>query len=333
MNRIRIGHIGTKHDHSSGKLDCVKKFPDVFEVVGIVEEDSEQREKVKNLPSYRGYPFLTEEQLFNAGCDCMMIEGFEHDLPHVAKRCVEQGFPVHIDKPAGRDLQVFEEMLHIAENKNLPVQMAYMYRYNPAVQDCREMIHQGRLGDLLNVTAIMNTSHDTAKRQWLERFQGGIMFFLGCHMVDLIHEFQGMPQKVTPYLRNSGVEHTTSIDQATAIFEYPSGISIAQANACEINGYGRRQLVVCGTEGTYEIRPLERPIGVQVTEKAFAKTFEDRHMVKTIETVPAENRYDAMMLDFAAMVRGEKENPFNYEYELQTQKLVLAACGCLEDIS
>ena len=33
------------------------------------------------------------------------------------------------------------------------------------------------------------------------------------------------------------------------------------------------------------------------------------------------------MLDFVAMVRGEKENPYTYEYELEVQKLVLAACG------
>ena len=35
-----------------------------------------------------------------------------------------------------------------------------------------------------------------------------------------------------------------------------------------------------------------------------------------------------MILDFAAMVRGEKENPFSYETELHVQQLVLAACGC-----
>ena len=34
-----------------------------------------------------------------------------------------------------------------------------------------------------------------------------------------------------------------------------------------------------------------------------------------------------MMLDFAAMVRGEKQNPYSYEYELGLQKLILACCG------
>jgi len=37
-------------------------------------------------------------------------------------------------------------------------------------------------------------------------------------------------------------------------------------------------------------------------------------------------RYDAMMLNFAEMVRGKK-NPFSYDYELELYKLVLRACG------
>lgn len=100
MRKLRIGHIGTKHDHSQDKMDCIRKFPELFEVVGVVEDDPMQREIIKSNPTYYDYPMLTEEQLFNAGCDCIMVEGFELDLPYVAKRCVEQGIAVHIDKPA-----------------------------------------------------------------------------------------------------------------------------------------------------------------------------------------------------------------------------------------
>lgn len=39
------------------------------------------------------------------------------------------------------------------------------------------------------------------------------------------------------------------------------------------------------------------------------------------------DRYDAMMQSFAAMVCGEKENPWDYDYELKLYKTVLKACG------
>ena len=326
--KIRIGHIGTKHDHSLGKLQCVLKYPELFEVVGIVEEDPLQQEAVKNLPPYREIPFMTEEELFNKGIDCALVEGFEYDLPYIAARCLENGIAVHTDKPAGRDLQAFTECLRTAKRKHLPLQMAYMYRYNPAVQDCLKKIREGRFGIIHSVFATMNTGHSVEKRQWLENFdQGGIMFFLGCHMVDLVHMIQGVPDAISPYLGISRIGNTTSVDQATAVFSYPEGISIIQSNACEINGYGRRQLVVCGSIATYEIHPLECPIKVQYTEASYAHSYEDHHVDLPIPTVARDARYDDMMLDFAEMVRGRKENPFSYEYELDTQRMLLAACG------
>ena len=308
-------------------MDCVRKFPDIFEVVGVVEEDPKQRELIKKNPTYCNYPILTEEQLFNAGCDCIMVEGFELDLPYVAKRCVEQGIAVHIDKPAGQDLQVFEDTLRIAKKNHIPVQMAYMYRYNPAYLDCLKLIREGRLGQIHSINAVMNTGHPDEKRQWLKYFDAGIMFFLGCHMVDFVYNIQGTPERIIPYIKSSGIRGVESKDLATVIFEYKNGTSVIQSNSCEINGFGRRELVVCGSEGTYEIHPLERPIGVKFTERSYATPFYDRHTKRDIQTVPITERYDAMMLDFAKMVRGEKENPYTYEYEFQMQRLVLASCG------
>ena len=327
MKKIRIGQIGTKHDHARDHMDCVRKFPDIFEVVGVVEEDEEQRRLVENDPSYSDYPFMTEEQLFDAGCDAIMVEGFELDLPYVAKRCVENGIAVHMDKPAGIDLPVFEDTLRIAKRKGLPVQLGYMYRQNPAFQDCLQLIREGRLGEIHSVNAIMNTGHSAEKRRWLECFDAGSMFFLGCHMIDFVYQIQGVPLSITPFLKSSGFDGNRSIDMATAIFEYEHGVSIVQSNSCEINGFGRRQLVVCGTKGTYELHPIERPIDTKYTEIGFAETFADKHINRNIESVHVSCRYDGMMLDFAAFVRGERENPYTYEYELQLQKLVLAACG------
>lgn len=39
-------------------------------------------------------------------------------------------------------------MLDTAKEKELVVQLAYMYRYNPAVQECMRRIKDGRLGEI-----------------------------------------------------------------------------------------------------------------------------------------------------------------------------------------
>lgn len=339
MKKLKIGMIGTLHDHAEGKLSCVKKYPDIFEVVGIVP-DSDRRiaqmraqgyenftflteAQLSEHPTFRDCRFLTEEQLLNAGCDCIMTEGFEYDIPHTAKRCIEAGIPVHADKPAGNDLPVFVDTLRLAKQKGLPLQMAYMYRYNPAVQDCLARVREGSLGEILSVSAVMNIEHPADKRHWHGIFDAGMMFFLGCHMVDLVHMMQGIPEKITPYLTASRLDGNSSLDQSTAIFEYPRGVSLVQSNSTEINGFQRRQLIVSGSLGTYEIRPLEwQPKAIL---SIAGKKGEE------LSYPPISGRYDAMMLDFASMVRGEKENAFDYIYELDTQRLLFAACGYNSD--
>lgn len=39
------------------------------------------------------------------------------------------------------------------------------------------------------------------------------------------------------------------------------------------------------------------------------------------------DRYDGMLESFAAMVRGEKKNPYMYDYELELFRHILLACG------
>ena len=39
------------------------------------------------------------------------------------------------------------------------------------------------------------------------------------------------------------------------------------------------------------------------------------------------DRYNEMLKSFAAMVRGEIENPHSYDYELELYKIIMEACG------
>lgn len=328
MNRVRIGHIGTLHDHSPGMLDSVKKFPDIFEIIGYVPENEERYSEIKDHPSYRDVPVMTEEQLFNAGVDAVMVEGYELELVSTAQRCIDRNVHVHIDKPAGTDIKAFENLLKNAKKRGLTVQMSYMYRYNPSVRECYRRFKSGQLGEVYEVDAIMNTCHPPEKRQWMKDFPGGIMFFLGCHMVDLVYMFQGIPNNIVTFNKCTGFDGVTAIDHSCAVFEYDKGVSTVRATSTEINGFGRRQLVVCGSKATYEIEPIEKPSKTFYTDNTYAATFADMKRELKFEDVAAQGRrYDAMMLEFARCVRGEMVNPYSYEYELQMHKLMLAACG------
>lgn len=329
MDRIKVGHIGTKHDHSKAKLDAVLKRPDLFEVVGIVPQNTDEYiEKMKKDPVYSKVPVMTEEELFAVpGLELVLLEGFELESVPAAKRCVDRGLHIHLDKPGGDDIVLYEDVLRTAKAKNLIVQLGYMYRYNPAVLYLHELINEGKIGELTAIDTQMSTEHAPWKVQWLSCFRGGVMFWLGCHLVDLIYRIAGVPEEIIPMNNRSGFYHPETYDNTFAILKYPKFIATVRVNSTEINGYGRRQLVVCGRNGSVEIKPLENPIKMTYSDHSITGNNAYRNSCREVELPLPTGRYDTMVEDLYGYIRGTKANPYSYEYELQLQKMVLAVCG------
>ena len=91
----------------------------------------------------------------------------------------------------------------------------------------------------------------------------------------------------------------------------------------------RRQLVICGEKGTIEIKPLEAvKDGGQITlGREYFDSFGESWSNPWHESQsPIYDRYDAMLKNFAEMIRG-KENPYSYEYERGLYRLILKAAG------
>ena len=59
---VKVAQIGTKHAHARSKMTTMRKYPELFEIVGIAESDSRRRREVQELPAYRGLRWMTEEQ-------------------------------------------------------------------------------------------------------------------------------------------------------------------------------------------------------------------------------------------------------------------------------
>jgi predicted dehydrogenase len=204
-----------------------------------------------------------------------------------------------------------------------------MYRFNPKVKDALAAVKAGKLGKIYSVEAQMSCKHTIPVREWLENFKGGMMFFLGCHLVDLIYQIQGEPEEIIPLNCSTGIGDIHTDDYGMVVFKYPNGVSYAKTCDNECGGFMRRQLVICGEKGTIEIKPLE--VGVAGGQYTVSnECFDDsgKHWSVPWESSQSEvyDRYDTMIRNFAEVVRG-KENPYPYDYELDLYKLVLRACG------
>lgn len=198
-----------------------------------------------------------------------------------------------------------------------------MYRYNPAVCKCLEHIQNGDLGEVCSIHAEMSTLHPAKYKKWLTNFGGGIMYILGCHLVDLIVYMMGEPRKITSFLKHTGLDGVDCEDNTLAVLEYDRALARIFVSSVEVNGFGRRQLVVSGSRGTVNICPLERPITMTYSDMGIAKkTYEDCKNVLSFDDNTANGRYDEMIRNFYDYIVGTKQNPFTYEHDYLVQKVL-----------
>ena len=337
MKRIRIAQIGIGHNHGEAKMIALRKLPELFDIVGVCESDPVWYEKRHALPGYQGLRFMPQEELLAApGLEAVAIETDGPALLPTALDCAARGLHLHMDKPGGQDLAGFRRLTDLCREKSLALQLAYVYRNNPGLKFCLDMIRKGALGDVFEVHAVMSR-YDGDKpdyRKWLAQYKGGAMYIFAGYLIDLVLQALGKPDKVHSFLKET--RHDGLVDNGLAVLEYPIATATVRVSVAEVDGFKTRRFAVRGTKGSVELCPLEppgaeyytSPLKVRLTLlEPFGQYAAGTQLV---DCGCLGDRYTGQLTEFARIVRGEIENPFGYEHEYLLQKTLLEVCGVKE---
>jgi predicted dehydrogenase len=132
----------------------------------------------------------------------------------------------------------------------------------------------------------------------------------------------GKPTSVAAYPRHSSAYDDSLMDNMLAVFEYPTATATIKTTAIEFEGGARRHFVVCGTEGTFHIQPLDNPsakIALSKPHGEYKRGYQDI-------SFPKFTRYVLDAADMAQIIRGEKESDYSYDHDLAVQTSLLRAC-------
>ncbi|HCE46922.1 MAG TPA: gfo/Idh/MocA family oxidoreductase [Lentisphaeria bacterium] len=333
MKKIKIGQIGICHEHASGKINALRGMPEVFEIVGIVDDRGSRSAKFAggDLKPYEGLKWMTEEELFNVpGLQAVAVETPNADLVPTAIRCMERGLAMHMDKPGGEELELFGRLRKGCEDRRLPFQMGYMFRSNPAIQFSQRIVREGWLGEIFEIQANMSHNYGgDAYQTYLGEFKGGIMFNLGCHLIDFIIPMLGRPEKIEPFLKSAPGFPDTIRNNCVAILEYPHATVTLRACSLEVEGLSNRRLKICGTKGTIELCPMERFDGQPLQMNLMLKEAIPDYAAgtHTVDFGIKRDRYADQLFELAKTINGEMENPYGYEHDYLVQETLLAASG------
>ena len=330
---LRTLFYGQTHEHAPGKLETLKKMRDEFEIVAIVDDFP------RRSPMYRDqewdtadYPIVSEAEAWSVpDIDVGFVEVTNCDLMEIAAKFAERGIPMHCDKPCGEDFEAYRKVVETCRAKNIPMQIGYMYRTNPALRFVWEFVREGHLGKVGFVEADMNHAynHDNYA-EYMQTFRGGILYSLGCHLVDMVEPMvKGDPVRVTRVLKSAFGYPPGGRTDGTALLEFPE-TTVLIRTACEMpGGILCRRLRVDGTNGTIDLCPIERFDGAELKLTLTLREPVGRYASgrQEISFGVQTDRYEGQLAELAAIVRGERRNDQDYDRDLRVHALTLRMAG------
>ena len=332
--KVRVVQWGMCHEHADGKFKSVKKLPDDYELVGIIDDrESKTPREDRDFKVFDGVPRMTPEQLWaDKSIQCVFVEVTNDDLIPIAWKVAKHGLAMHLDKPCGQNLKKFEALMDFCKARGIPVQIGYMFRVNPAIKFATKAVKEGWLGDIISVEADMY--HDYGSKNYnayIASFKGGIMYNLGCHLVDFILPMMpGMPTKAHVVRLPAPGDPDNAGTNCVSVLEWPHATVTVRSSrhaACS-----NRWLRIQGTKGAIDLRPIERFDG-KPTKLEMRLKFDVPGYKKGTHVVDCgiqKDRYADQLKELADIVRGRRPNPpGQYDHDVAVHKATLMACGMM----
>ena len=332
--KVRVVQWGMCHEHADGKFKSVKKLPDDYELVGIIDDrESKTPREDRDFKVFDGVPRMTPEQLWaDKSIQCVFVEVTNDDLIPIAWKVAKHGLAMHLDKPCGQNLKKFEALMDFCKARGIPVQIGYMFRVNPAIKFATKAVKEGWLGDIISVEADMY--HDYGSKNYnayIASFKGGIMYNLGCHLVDFILPMMpGMPTKAHVVRLPAPGDPDNAGTNCVSVLEWPHATVTVRSSrhaACS-----NRWLRIQGTKGAIDLRPIERFDG-KPTKLEMRLKFDVPGYKKGTHVVDCgihKARYADQLKELADIVRGRRPNPpGQYDHDVAVHKATLMACGMM----
>lgn len=132
---MKIGVLGAGH---LGKIHIrLLKEIDEWELIGFYDSDIE---KAKAYSAEIGVPYFESDDELIAQCEAIDIVTPTKYHHYCAVKCLKAGKHVFIEKPVAASIREAKEMIKLAGEANVKVQIGHVERFNPAFIAAQEFI-------------------------------------------------------------------------------------------------------------------------------------------------------------------------------------------------
>ena len=204
-----------------------------FEIVAFCDVDPESIDVLVEKTGYTGNPerYADYKKMLGDHPEIELISiATRSDLhAEIALYCIEKGVNVIIEKPIAMSINDANEIIRLAEEKNVKVATCHQNRFNAAVQETRKAMEEGRFGKLshgsVNIRWNRNKNYyDQAswRGKWLS--DGGALMNQCIHGIDLLRWFFGDEvEEVYGTTRQRFHDYLEAEDVGMAVLKFKNG--------------------------------------------------------------------------------------------------------------
>jgi predicted dehydrogenase len=332
MQPLKMAQYGAKHGHAAGKLLAMRQNPTV-ELVGVFEPDLERRRALEksDMPFQAVRWFENEaDMLANPAIVAIASEGQNNESLAQTEAIIRAGKHVWYDKPAGDDWEQWQRVAAMAQEKELVIQMGYMFRYHNGFRQIAAWAKAGLLGDVFGVRAHMSTWITKAQRQVIGVHRGGIFYDLAGHMLDQMVWLLGRPQKVTSFLRHDDRPAPGFEDNTLAVLEYDRAMALVDIAAMETPPPARR-FEVYGSRGSAMMEPFEPARYIRLCLVEAQAGYKQGEQFAPVRPQSRQELYNLELESFLATITGQQSPDRALAHEVLVQETLLRAVGLHPD--
>lgn len=255
MKTIKVGVIG----YGYWGPNLARNFFDLpsVELIAIADLKDERLQRAKSL--YPEVHMTTEyTDLFNMGLDAIVVSVPPVFHYQIAKDCLEHGLHVLVEKPITQNSRHAEELIQLAEARDLILMVGHTFIYNSAVVALKKYIESGELGEIYYIdTARLNLG--------LFQRESNVLWDLAPHDISiLLYLMDQNPASVSAQGVACVFENVYDVAYLNLIFpnQVPAHIHVSWLDPCKV-----RRITVVGSKKMIVFNDMENEQKIKIYDK------------------------------------------------------------------
>lgn len=304
---LKIGVIG----YGYWGPNVVRNFYNVPDatIVSVADVSQKSLDRVRTVYPSMGLTTNANDILTNPGIDAVAIVTPISHHHALAKKALENGKHVFVEKPFTASVAEAEELIELAERKNLKIMVDHTFLFTGAVRKIRELIDNGTLGKLYYYDS-------TRVNLGIFQHDSNVVWDLAPHDLSIIdYLIPDAPAAVVA----TGEKHVNGEEDMAFITMYFPGKVIAHLNVNWLSPVKVRTTLIGGEKRMLMWNDLEADEKIRVYDKGIERSggnapYDVRVIYRTGDLwVPRVEQVEALALEakyFVECIR-KNETPFN----------------------